>query len=283
MTPTYWAVLASVLGTVVSVIMALILRAMASHDTIMQGVLASIKELTSITTKNGERIAALEAIISTQTPFFAELQSRVIDLLHHPEPEAAEMDSLLEKLKKLQLTVTEKARLEVLLHDLADDEPSEQQRGASALLLLMPLVVDEAKHDPIGSQMEAGKPIVPTTENLSQKPRLPGLDALIFVAATVVRAAATKAADLVKTTATKVAAKLTEPSSESDRTAAADLVIDTAKDAAVMVAQEGDAAAQLVHDAQVARADLVVVSATKAAGVVKADAEQVATDLKHDK
>ncbi len=113
--------------------------------------------------RNQEAVIALQTTAATQSPFFTELQSRLIDSLHHPDPRKAELDALLEKLKALRLDAPELQRLQVLLREQAlDPTDPVQQKQSHALLAIMPLVLDEAKEDIEASLREAAIPVRPT-------------------------------------------------------------------------------------------------------------------------
>lgn len=86
------------------------------------------------------------AILETQmTPFWATLQTKLADALHHPHPESKERDALLEKLEKLTITQDERARLRTLLAEIIENpaETVEEKAKAQLLLLAMPLVIAE--------------------------------------------------------------------------------------------------------------------------------------------
>lgn len=144
-------------GVVSSIGMGLYLRVARQRD-------MALRDLELRVRAHGELLAKLEAITVTQAPFFTSLQSRVIDLLHHPDAASGELDALLERLKALTLTADELARLETILRTQADDPVVErdQRQHSRALLALMPLVVEEAKEHGAASQREARIPVRPT-------------------------------------------------------------------------------------------------------------------------
>lgn len=88
------------------------------------------------------RLTQLETQIS---PFWATLQTKLAEALHHPHPESRESDALLEKLEKLTITEPERDRLRVLLQQTIDDPKvlTEERAKAAMLLLAMPLVTGE--------------------------------------------------------------------------------------------------------------------------------------------
>src|SRR3972149_10959349 len=62
------------------------------------------------------KLVADMALMQMQiSPFWAAVQSKIADDLHHPSPQFAEMDSLLVKLSALVITPVERDRLEYLL------------------------------------------------------------------------------------------------------------------------------------------------------------------------
>lgn len=79
------------------------------------------------------------------TPFWGAIQKQVADALHHPHPEAAPVDELLEKLEALTITPDERSDLKNLLQGVVDDpdSPEEDRHRAAILLLTMPLVLAE--------------------------------------------------------------------------------------------------------------------------------------------
>lgn len=88
------------------------------------------------------RLTQLETQIS---PFWATLQTKLADALHHPHPESLESDALLEKLEKLTITGPERDRLGVLLSETIADPKiaTEEKAKAQMLILAMPLVTGE--------------------------------------------------------------------------------------------------------------------------------------------
>jgi hypothetical protein len=120
-----------------------------------------------------ERLVRQEERMASQAPYFASMQSHVIDLLHHPDPSAGELDGLLDKLKDLTITEGERGHLHALLITLAADTSADpvQRHGASTLLAIMPLVREEAIRDPAGSARIAALPIHPTDIPLMADPQ----------------------------------------------------------------------------------------------------------------
>lgn len=88
------------------------------------------------------RLTTLE---TQMTPFWATLQTKLADALHHPHPESKESDRLLERLEKLTITPEERARLRVLLAEvIANPNVSVEEKAKAQLLLVaMPLVIAE--------------------------------------------------------------------------------------------------------------------------------------------
>jgi hypothetical protein len=77
---------------------------------------------------------------------WSALQAELAETLHHPHPESAEMDKLLEKLAKFtvtgisQISNTDRARLTELLREKVDDptQKKEERIRAEFLLFAMP-------------------------------------------------------------------------------------------------------------------------------------------------
>ncbi len=127
---------------------------------------AIVHRLEAIETKvqhNQEAVIALQTTSANQSPFFTELQSRLIDSLHHPDPAKHELDALLEHLKALTLTAPDLERLQDLLTDqAAEDADPVQRKQSRALLAIMPLVLDEARADRgVAGLREAAIPVRP--------------------------------------------------------------------------------------------------------------------------
>jgi hypothetical protein len=89
------------------------------------------------------------------SPFFTSwvrLQSELADTLHHPHPEAREMDSLLEELEKVTtlgvsaITTEDRTRLTTLLRERMDDpgQTESERTRAELLLFAMRRVQQEA-------------------------------------------------------------------------------------------------------------------------------------------
>jgi hypothetical protein len=81
------------------------------------------------------------------------LQKELVNLLHHPHPEAREMDALLEKLQTFtaaglsEISDTDRARLTSLLRERMDDTAQTQSERLRAefLLFAMPRVLKEQR------------------------------------------------------------------------------------------------------------------------------------------
>jgi hypothetical protein len=156
------SLLVGIAGIVVAVVMGLYVRALTARETSERQQHEDIKELTS-------RLARIEGVVDAQAPFFASIQSHVIDLLHHPDVGSERFDLLLERRKAKTLTVAERAELDALLTDLAADATNDHDAKAAALLqTLMPIVDDEALRHVAASDAKALEPVRPTT---SAQPR----------------------------------------------------------------------------------------------------------------
>lgn len=85
------------------------------------------------------------------SPLWANVQSRIADELHHPNPRYAEMDTLLEQLEALTITVDGRTRLKKLLEerskDMHQDITEGQRTSASLMILVMDKVVVESKEN----------------------------------------------------------------------------------------------------------------------------------------
>jgi hypothetical protein len=108
-------------------------------------------------------VADLVSKDHTRSPYFDELQRSLATIKHHPGPEHAEMDKLLEQLQGLTITSIGRARLEEILQAEIDDpevpialalkiiSPQEKVRiqavvdDARLLLATMPKVVAAQK------------------------------------------------------------------------------------------------------------------------------------------
>jgi hypothetical protein len=92
------------------------------------------------------RIAKVETQI---TPFWASLQTKIADALHHPHPESKELDGYLEKLENLELNDTGHKRLKILLQNIVTDPnvDAEEKAKAKILLAAVPIVQMEAAGD----------------------------------------------------------------------------------------------------------------------------------------
>jgi hypothetical protein len=155
--------LVGVAAIVVSVVMGLYVRALSKQDRADAAHQVVLADLAS-------RLSKIEGVIETQSPFFASIQSHVIDLLHHPDPENARLDYLLERLKSKQIAADEQIELEGILQEMAAHSSDDHQRQAAvALSALMPLVLVEAEGDPAASDRKAREPVRPTTNEEPRK------------------------------------------------------------------------------------------------------------------
>jgi hypothetical protein len=82
--------------------------------------------------RGADRLEAVErrlTRVETQMePFWAAVQADLIKILHHPHPEWADMDALLDKLdpgKPGTLTRAERAELKADLRRIIDDDPAD--------------------------------------------------------------------------------------------------------------------------------------------------------------
>jgi hypothetical protein len=89
-------------------------------------------------------IVALETQVS---PFWASLQTKIVDALHQPDVKHAATDELLEKLQDLRITSAERRTLETRLKNIKHTATSDVAEKAEALLMVMPLVLQEAAGD----------------------------------------------------------------------------------------------------------------------------------------
>ncbi len=109
----------------------------------------SIDELIKRTNEQDRQIVILQSQIS---PFWSAVQTKIAEDLHHPEPEFAEMDNLLEQLESLTITEGGRTKLKGLLVERSDAthpaiKPSE--RGSAQLMLsVMEKVLTEAEDSP---------------------------------------------------------------------------------------------------------------------------------------
>ena len=82
------------------------------------------------------------------SPLWARVQTVIAADLHHPHPQYAEMDRLLEELEKLTISEAGRSRLKILLQQRSmdmDPDITQAQRDKSVLMLhVMDLVVQEA-------------------------------------------------------------------------------------------------------------------------------------------
>ncbi len=79
------------------------------------------------------------------TGFWAALQTRMVDLLHHPDPRSHKLDKLLEELEALTLTPERTLELEDILERKAKNpkESKDERNRAEFLLIAMREVVLE--------------------------------------------------------------------------------------------------------------------------------------------
>lgn len=79
------------------------------------------------------------------TGFWAALQTRMVDLLHHPDARSQKLDRLLEELEALTLTPERTLELEEILEKKAKNpkESKEERNRAEFLLIAMREVVLE--------------------------------------------------------------------------------------------------------------------------------------------
>jgi hypothetical protein len=92
------------------------------------------------------KIQARLSILETQvSPLWSALQKEVADTLHHPHPESAELDGLLEDLEALRLDAVKTARLNTLLREKVDDktQSEDERKRAELLLFIMSRVIKE--------------------------------------------------------------------------------------------------------------------------------------------
>ena len=163
MNPYLLLLLGAVAGSGLQFVSRLYLRRLDRQVTEGDAVTTRLDALEQKVQRTAEAVVALQTTAASQSPFFTELQSRLIDSLHHPDPTKIELDTLLEKLKGLTLQPDELRRLQVLLRAQAADSPDPiEQKQSHALLAIMPLVLDEAKLDGEASLREAAIPVRPT-------------------------------------------------------------------------------------------------------------------------
>jgi hypothetical protein len=84
-------------------------------------------------TKHGERLGIVETQVS---PLWARVQSQISSDLHHPDKQYSEMDDLLEKLDRLEITLVERERLKVLLRERATDTRADEMERSSARMMI---------------------------------------------------------------------------------------------------------------------------------------------------
>jgi hypothetical protein len=149
--------LVGVAAIIVAAVMGLYVHNLSVRD-------ADDREQASTLIDLATRLARIEGVVDAQAPFFASIQSHVIDLLHHPDIGSERFDLLLEHLKAKTLTTDQKHELVDMLKDMAKNPKDEAQaKGAVALLMLMPKVEEEALDNMEASDREALEPVRPTT------------------------------------------------------------------------------------------------------------------------
>lgn len=108
-----------------------------------------------------EQLVKIEAIMGTQSPFWAELQRNIANELHHPDPIWLERDKLLEDLMAVRITPAGTEKLNAMLTNQINDaekiigddsaplvEKADAQNSlqkAKLLLVAMPMVLQEAE------------------------------------------------------------------------------------------------------------------------------------------
>jgi hypothetical protein len=110
-----------------------------------------------VTVKRARRLRQLE---SQYTPFWKEFQKEISIALHHPHPEAARLDYLLEHLNNLTITPVETIELKKILREKTEDpeQSAEERQLAEFLLFAMPRVVRERGRKPRSKNLEMGLP-----------------------------------------------------------------------------------------------------------------------------
>jgi hypothetical protein len=97
----------------------------------------------------GKLITDVTTLQTQMSPFWASVERIVSKDLHHPNVRYAEMDTLLEKLEALTITLEERERLKILLVERSEDQhqdiTEDQRKKASLMVPLMELVLEEAK------------------------------------------------------------------------------------------------------------------------------------------
>ncbi len=154
MDPIVSLIVGAALAGVPAVVREVYFRGLNKKDAAVIVTNARLDALEATLHASREELVALKTQQASQSPFFSALQSKLIDALHHPDPASAELDHLLEKLRALTLASDELERLEVLLIAQTLDEtlPLAERQQSRALLAVMPLVLEEAKQDVVGSE-----------------------------------------------------------------------------------------------------------------------------------
>lgn len=90
-----------------------------------------------------DRLTKMEFPVAT---LWAKVQRQLAEDLHHPNIAMAEMDDLLEKLEKVEISVSETARLKELLIARSENPntPKTEQASARIMATVMDKVLEEA-------------------------------------------------------------------------------------------------------------------------------------------
>lgn len=104
-------------------------------------ILRSMKENRDRWAATDKAITQLQVQIS---PFWAGIQVKLADSLHHPGAGHEELDALLEKLLALTLAPADTRRLTERLTVIKDRGPTDEAEKADTLLRVMPMVLREA-------------------------------------------------------------------------------------------------------------------------------------------
>ena len=99
-----------------------------------------------------DRLLKLEidmATVGTQiSPLWAQVQAKIASELHHPNPNYAAMDRLLEKLEALTITGDERIALKLLLlkrsRDMSPEVSEDERKSAILMIQVMGKVLIEA-------------------------------------------------------------------------------------------------------------------------------------------
>lgn len=99
------------------------------------------------------RLTKMEFPVAT---LWAKVQRQLSEDLHHPEAGKAEMDELLEKLDKVEISVPETARLKELLIHRSEDKNTQKAERASARIMatVMDRVLEEAALAKQGAELQ---------------------------------------------------------------------------------------------------------------------------------